>query len=447
MQILQRDYAVLINFRYDCSYIKSLSSVDFNEKNTAPSILHISDIHIDGTPIWQCDGNNTNKICQELSKAMTEIVAVPDLIAITGDIIQGSSYAMSAQDRYEMVSDYLKKIVLVLWEDKCQRIPHDWKRRILIVPGNHDYLTMNELSAVSKSRKTRYAEPVLNRNGSTMVKFTYYIEFLQKFLDAPIDRLVANGLNEVRDYNNLNATILMLNSVAVANSLQNNKVGFEFDSIQEIISSSQWMKDTTTHICISHHGKSYKINYMQDIYSTWKIIDEARKINYEKEIRELIDYFDKLLDDIVHNNNQESVITEYLNCYEKCESQIKNSKLFKFEMFEDMQQIYDLLCLEKNISQLEQDEFSLQLKSRIFTMKKMACDDGKTFASSFEKIEKRISPQKIIYLAGHVHECVPKEKEVALDTTNEFVIGKAETCFSIISQNSKKSVKRILFEF
>lgn len=116
-------------------------------------------------------------------------------------------------------------------------------------------------------------------------------------------------------------------------------------------------------------------------------------------------------------------------------------------MFEDMQQIYDLLCLEKNISQLEQDEFSLQLKSRIFTMKKMACDDGKTFASSFEKIEKRISPQKIIYLAGHVHECVPKEKEVALDTTNEFVIGKAETCFSIISQNSKKSVKRILLEF
>ena len=33
-----------------------------------------------------------------------------------------------------------------------------------------------------------------------MSKFTYYIEFLINFLDAPIDELLENDLNEIRDY-------------------------------------------------------------------------------------------------------------------------------------------------------------------------------------------------------------------------------------------------------
>ena len=279
MQILRRDYSSLLNYRYDCGYIKSLKSKRGDEKadETVDEtvVLHISDLHVKDDLSW----NKNSKKRKEIRDRISEEIQgdPPDLIAVTGDIVAASNDGLTAQIRYRNAGEFLLEIVSKLWGiqgDAFVRLPHDWKRRLIITTGNHDYLTMNETASVTESRQTTYAKPI-EQSGTTMMKFTYFIDFLQSFLDAPIDRLIANDLNEMRLYKNLQMNILVLNTVSAANALQNNKVGVSKEHIEYLIAMPKWKASSASHLCLCHHRPDYPINYSKDIYSDWKIRKEA----------------------------------------------------------------------------------------------------------------------------------------------------------------------------
>ncbi len=219
--ILRRDYATLLNFRYNCEYIQSVDA-SFDRKKDFPQILHISDLHI----------SKSQEIWVERADIFVENQKPIDLLAITGDIICGSREAAAAQTKYKYAADYITQWAILLWGVNG-RLPHDWRRRIMITTGNHDYMTMNELMSSSENRETKFGEPSKD-SGGTMVKFTYFIEILQQWLDAPAVRLIKHDLNEYRYYKNLNLRVLILNSISGANVHQNNKVRLNWKITDEL---------------------------------------------------------------------------------------------------------------------------------------------------------------------------------------------------------------------
>ncbi len=339
MQIFRRDYSTLLNYRYDCGYIQSVNeehsskdnSVEKKEKRIA--VLHISDPHIDENTTWKKGSVARNNLCEIIDQAIKKEtreegaqIPTPDLMAVTGDIIRAAVDGLTAQNEYQIAGGFLLHIAIVLWgesegseEDQDKkifvRLPHDWKRRIIITTGNHDYLTMNETVSVTSSRKTTFAKP-LDRSGTTMMKFTYFIEFLQSFLDAPIDHLIADDMNEIRRYKNLGMNVLVLNTVSAANALQNNKVGVLKEKMLHLISLPTWTDRNTTHLCLSHHRPGYKIMYSSDIYSIWGI---QSKMKSQKGT--------ELLDEILDAKKTSSTVSaeDKRNCCQKLLSHVKSS--------------------------------------------------------------------------------------------------------------------------
>lgn len=262
---LRQDYAELIDYRFDCSYIKPVHEGD------NPVIMHISDTHLVDDESWAPGKGYCKKLCDHLSK---EPKRKFDLLAVTGDIVLASRHASDAQAKYHRIGQLLREIAVRLWaheSDKTLILPHDWKRRIMIITGNHDYAAMNDVAVETGGRRIKTAGPA-GHSGGTMSKFTYYIEFLINFLDAPIDELLENDLNEVRDYKYLGLTVAMINTSSKANSLQNNKVAINIEKVRRLIQQTPWNEESQSrrYLALMHHTPGYTIDYLADKYEIQK---------------------------------------------------------------------------------------------------------------------------------------------------------------------------------
>lgn len=289
---LWSDYSALINYRFDCGYIQPLE-----KKQEKINILHISDLHINDKKYYEkLYMQLTMKCFQEFREADEGNRRTMDLIAVTGDLIDCADNAFEAQCRYQIVQKVLATIAIQLWgqnEGNGFRLPHDWKRRILVVPGNHDYTAMNdvsiELDTKEDTRRIKAGFPA-HRSGGTMSKLTYYIEFMMKFLDAPIDELIANDMNEVRYYKNLmiNAKqeqtkkangigVCLLNSVSKSNAKQTNKVAFDCELIENLLNKhKEELGNAGRIVLLSHHALDYFPDYFEDKYMLWP--DKLREL-------------------------------------------------------------------------------------------------------------------------------------------------------------------------
>lgn len=293
---LRHDYAKLIDYRFDCGYIKSVASVMDNNKPKAVKILHISDLHIsDKDRSEESYIELTRKFMGAYKQSVAREQAFDndiDLIAVTGDLINAAGSAYDAQCRYDIVRHVLTLLAIELWgqhikvdsEKGCglYLLPHDWKRRVLFVPGNHDYTAMNdvtiELDKNEDGRRIKAGFPA-RYSGGTMSKLTYYIEFLLRFLDAPIDELIMHDINEVRHYRNLQVidkpseyseqglTVYLFNSVTKSNAKQTNKVSFNLNEIAQLM---QARKSSYKYpIVLTHHSLDYRPDYVEDKYMLW----------------------------------------------------------------------------------------------------------------------------------------------------------------------------------
>lgn len=246
-------------------YVKRLS------KPSEPlRILHLTDLHI---------SEDTEEPMKRFLKLVEKLPQV-DLLAITGDVIQGSNSAGTMEDRYRQAARFIRQIAAKLWSTEGEKLVRtDWFKRILIVPGNHDYATMNDLQSMSlpgEPRATGLGYPA-RKDGGPMVKFAYYIKFLCDLLDLDITELVRNDLNESRRYLRMGLTVYGLNTVSEIGPLRTNKVSLNLDAVLPLVKARE--PRNRFNLILSHHGPLYRLDYLMDRYGIWikDLSDETQK--------------------------------------------------------------------------------------------------------------------------------------------------------------------------
>jgi len=99
-----------------------------------PTLLHISDLHRTSSP-RPSNEDLLAAIISDSKRWELEGIPMPDLIAISGDLIQGAKLAASDPDaeidaQYREVGDFLNLL--------CAQFFDSDRSRIVVVPGNHD---------------------------------------------------------------------------------------------------------------------------------------------------------------------------------------------------------------------------------------------------------------------------------------------------------------------
>lgn len=277
LEVLTRDYALLAYFRFDCTYIRPTSE---QEGPPAPIILHLSDLHVKDED--HVDHQLIPKIDKKFTKEFQETHPV-DLLVISGDIADGKDANASVmEERYHCVEKLLNKIVMCLWRDSMDYLSHDWRRRVIITTGNHDYASMNQYNVQLDMRTLISGTPVKEETG-TMSKFAYFIHFLIRYLDPPIHELLSYDLNEVRNYRFLNLKFLCLNCSSRATPYRTNKMGVNRDIVLGLTERAMWTEKSEIvvdkeeipiqqlephRICVTHYSPNYDLSYFQDCYGT-----------------------------------------------------------------------------------------------------------------------------------------------------------------------------------
>lgn len=274
---------ILMSSQRSYQYVKRITQKDIEPLR----IMHLTDLHISKDTEDQM--TRFLEILDLLAKKKIKV----DLLAITGDVIQASSSAGTMEERYQQAARFIRQVATRLWsEDNLIRT--DWRKRIIIVPGNHDYATMNELQSMSlpgELRSTGLGYPA-RKEGGPMVKFAYYIKFLCDLLGADINELVVNDLNEVRRYQQMDLTVYALNTVSEIGPLRNNKVSIDFNAVQRLIKVRE--SGNQFNLILSHHGPFYDPNYLMDRYGNWSLdIEEKQQIKWIEDFSKALQDFDE----------------------------------------------------------------------------------------------------------------------------------------------------------
>lgn len=247
-----RDIVFLENLTKSRKYVKPLN-------DSSSKVMHISDLHV--------SSSNCETIINSIEAINLKFI--PDLLLITGDVAQGSYSAMSFWDNYRNASKVIRALAKKLWgytvaDSRGIRsfIRNDWKKRIVISTGNHDYASMNDLIAENKKRKTLSGKPV-SEPSNTLIRHSYFIIFLHDLLGMDIDEIVESDINELINYDMLNISVLNINSNSRVNPYRTNKVRINADAVKKIFKST---KEDNFLLCMMHHTPMYNINYINDVY-------------------------------------------------------------------------------------------------------------------------------------------------------------------------------------
>ena len=458
--VLSRDYNALVNYRYDCSYVRPISK----DNEGHPSAIHISDLHI------QQDMSAQSKdICNQIKRALKncgtkENPAKIDLLIISGDIVDSrEANAPKIEQNYRYAERLLNHIVSTLWMDKREYLPHDWRHRIIVTPGNHDYASMNQYQAALRGRALTSAMPTDGESG-TMSKFAYFIEFLIHYLDAPVDQLLYNDLNEVRFYKKLNLKVLALNCSGSATPRRTNKMGINDKKVKELLERDVWKsneekiynekgkvcKSEPFRLVIGHYSPQYELSYFLDNYDVlpgweWKLKEsgkDSQPINhlvklfqiavqdelpyrFEKEKnkdskyksaiqnsrKNFMDAFDGLKDAIsaLENGKGDASYSEgdpfFLRLNEFAKNMVskglyKREKDIVGKMKEN--ELYQLIEKYYNWLKLESEVWSEDISKLLHEVGESICM-GEQDKELFKNFVDREIKDKDLYLAGHIH--------------------------------------------
>ena len=456
---IQKDYATLLHYRHDVGFIKPICDTSDNAVN----ILHISDIHITQNKQWDCNSKKVKDIIKHIRNYRKNI----DLLAVTGDIVNASNNAIEAQAKYKVAERLLFQIAKELWGYPTtlplekRILPNDWKKRIIVTSGNHDYAAMNDVIVQTKSRVTKSAEPSVGNSG-TMSKFTYLLEFLQRFLDVPISGLINDNLNELRCYRNLKLNVIVLNTVTPANALQNNKVGLSSAHIEAI--HRRLTSGENRNVILAHHAPTYQIDYLEDIYTPYNLfhISKGGDTNIASD---MYDAFKTMVQSLTDSSREPKPtnVDKLKTCFEKVKNAIEDyqrsdeltdpdlSKAISLTLELDpgekpnnnqAQQWIKNLCGSDLYLDIERflyyeqngikNEFSARLLDKLHSINEMQKADYQDLTNNYNTLcrDQRISA----VLAGHVHEEKKENYHIKeTKTIDVFIAGKLE----------KNSIRRI----
>lgn len=253
---LKKDMAYLRDMVSSYGYIKPLG------RDRRPVVLHISDIHVHTNPEEDTKIRKGTSDAIANEKNFAEIK--PDLLLITGDVITGDYTAAGLIRSYEKAANLIKNLVVKLWGKKDGDdiyVESDWKKRILISTGNHDYASMNELKAHNSRRTTTSGTP--GALGDNMVKHSYFVNFVHNLLGNEIDEIVKYDINRIVNYKELGISVVNLNSNSDVNPLRTNKVRVNSVEVDSMFSHNSV---ENTMVYMMHHTPMYDIDYIDDIY-------------------------------------------------------------------------------------------------------------------------------------------------------------------------------------
>lgn len=225
-------------------------------------ILHISDLHV--------TGHNYKKMKADIKKLELDNDIAFDFLAITGDVAQGRYAAGDLEKHYDCAAKVIRALAFRMWseeQDGKRLLRQDWKRRTIVIPGNHDYASMNELETQhGENRRTSLGGRPAAQEGSAMAKFTYYINFIRKLLDIEVGELIDNNLNELRCYDKIGVDFVCFNTSSMANPDRNNKVHLDQDFANHAARRLSEHREKRVTVFLCHHGPKYEIDYISDEY-------------------------------------------------------------------------------------------------------------------------------------------------------------------------------------
>lgn len=381
--LLERDLYALQHFQVSYEAIMSLN-------DSKLQILHITDLHVSEE---NCDQMinliRENKFMYKEKENREEIL--PDLILITGDVAQGRDSASDMESNYLAAARVIRELVKKIWFENTKVSKEklaDWKKRIVIIPGNHDYASMNELKATHYNRTTLNGTPA-NEEGSTMVKFGYFINFLQQLLDIDMAEAIQSGLNEYRIYDAMGLEVLCLNTVAGISMWRNNKMTLDEKFIAQLPKKENTIKSNFI-IHVGHHTPMYHPSYNTDSYWMPKITKE--KIAILDEAVELVRKIMESSQEYSSSSDEGEKVEKILNSiyYKTLEKSNRNSALYS--------DITYLLkhAFEKNnerckniITNYEKNSFMEEI-------------DYKRYQKNYKELNDKIP--RNVFLGGHTHQ-------------------------------------------
>lgn len=177
------------------------------------SILHISDIHKHKDVAYD---SLIQSLERDLFRYTEAGIAKPSFIVVSGDIIEGAYDDDIIREQYSEAEDFLTKI--------CDLFLDSDKRRILIVPGNHDMNRNRSQASMSPSASDRKEDYVDYFSGSKVTRwswkdyrfyhivdwaayndrFSLFVEFYNRFYDGirsfPVDPVNQALFEKFDDY-------------------------------------------------------------------------------------------------------------------------------------------------------------------------------------------------------------------------------------------------------
>lgn len=434
VNMLSRDFRHLMNIHREYRGITQKS-----EGAGAVRILHVSDLHV--------QQDNCQEIIDCIQKLDTKEIKPVDFIAITGDVAQGRCSAGDLEANYDCAAKVIRELAFQIWQRESVHrdtgtacvLGQDWKKRVLIIPGNHDYASMNELETQHDEthRASAGGRPAA-KEGSPMAKFTYYINFLRQLLDVDIGTLIDNGLNEFRRYDDLGVSFLSLNTSIMANPLRNNKVHLDEDFVAAVEFKLQHSIQAGNRVvCLCHHGPRYEIDYLSDQYYEAYVCTElthafrkclpvrvdgddmGKKVDIEKareEMKAVWETVEHAEDDPLKNEsiqiwlqkNNAKRIPE--NIKEQIVKGRKKSRLYAdYQIFAGP---------DRKASLLEIDERYQNIRYAVEKADHLSKKDKDAYQAVFDKLRGGVRKRLTVILSGHTH----RRDDVSLpDGTPQYV--------------------------
>lgn len=424
IDVLDRDFRHLMNIHQEYRGITRKS-----RRAGRVRILHLSDLHV--------SKENSGEIIRCI-QALGQLEEGDqedgfDFIAITGDVAQGRCAAGDLEENYRCAAQVIRELAFQIWSHPAERrggkarvLDQDWKKRLLIIPGNHDYASMNELETQHDEthRASAGGRPAA-KEGSPMAKFTYYINFLRQLLDVDIGPLIDNGLNEFRRYDDLQVGFLLLNTSIMANPLRNNKVHLDGDFVEHVdFKLQQSIQAGNKVVCLCHHGPRYHIDYLSDQYYEEYVCAELTR-KFEDWVRPRLD----LPDDLKPREEIAAVDLEMMNqAWDEVEcvtdNPLKNDSiqiwLLKNSARRIPEDIKERVAEKRRRSRLYLDSQILQgqemgspaleiderYQSVLHALRRaliLSAKDSETYQKTFDRLKGEKKGRLTVTLSGHTH--------------------------------------------
>ena len=422
-KVFQRDVSVLMRFPNEYWYVRKRLT------DGKTNILLLSDLHISDEN-YENAKTNIEKINNELNEIKF------DLLIITGDVANRGDSASTFEHNYNLAASLIKKLAVRIFgcvenenenENKNRYLEHDWKKRIIIITGNHDYASMNELKAQSDGRTTQVGVPASDE-GSTMAKFSYYINFIRRLLDINAGQLIDNKLYEVRTYKQLDIRTYSVNTSSKANMIRNNRFAFEVSALKKLM--LPYDGGIKNHIILMHHPvlDEYDAELTYRGVATNEQFEESDnedgKLNY-------------ILDKYVPINRIYILIYEFMQKVgdDEKQSAFKDLKEYSEKEYSEKKSFNKLSPYTKklieHIQYAEYETFKGDIwlydaMVRITENMESGIFDTKAFSNETAKaikcIEEKNKGSRIMIFCGHVHRWYEKQK-----------------CFTYVNEESKEA--------